>query len=137
MIVEPTRRCQNYFREGTWRTLVSGTFLANQYGLRSFLTEAGVDEFKGNFRDAGEFSTVGNIYHFCMAESGIVVLESADKNVRLATTLPESHLILVDPVTILKDNPAAARPMPEPHQSSEPRFIAYIIDPSRTAEFPA
>ncbi len=53
---------------------------------------------------------------------------------RLATTLPEVHFILVDPATILGDNLAAAEPMTAFHQGSDPKFIAYITGPSRTAD---
>jgi L-lactate dehydrogenase complex protein LldG len=63
-----------------------------------------------------------------------VVLESTDEEIRLATTLPEIHFILVDPATILKDNLAGVDPMTAFHQGSDPKLIAYITGPSRTAD---
>jgi L-lactate dehydrogenase complex protein LldG len=63
-----------------------------------------------------------------------VVLESTDEEIRLATTLPEIHFIIVDPTKILIDNLAAAGPMTAFHQGNDPKFIAYITGPSRTAD---
>ena len=116
-------------------TLVPETILAKQHGLRSLLTEAGVEVFSGKFREAGEFPGAGVTFsNFCMADTGTVVLDSTDESIRLATTLPEIHFIFVDPKTILEDNLAAAQPMNELHQGNEAKFVAYITGPSRTAD---
>ena len=69
-----------------------------------------------------------------MADSGTVVLDSTDENIRLATTLPEVHFVIVDPDTILADNLAAVEIMTAMHTGTEPRFVAYITGPSRTAD---
>lgn len=125
-----------YIREKVSGTvLVPETPLAKRHGLRKLLTEAGVDVFTGNFRDAGKVPGGGVTFsNFCLADSGTVVLESTAEDIRLATTLPEIHCILVDPATILKDNLAAAKPMNDLHRGSDARFIAYITGPSRTAD---
>lgn len=116
-------------------TLVPETFLAKQHKLRSQLTEAGAEVFPGKFRDAGQVPWAGVTFsNFCLADSGTVVLESTDEEIRLATTLPEVHFILVDPVTILEDNLAAVEPMTALHKGSDPVFVAYITGPSRTAD---
>jgi len=134
--VEDLQEAINFITEkvkGT--TLVPETFLAKQYDLRSMLAKAGADVFAGKFRDAGQVPGAGVTFsNFCLADSGTVVLESTDEDIRLATTLPEVHFILVDPATILKDNLAAVEPMTAFHQGSDPRFIAYITGPSRTAD---
>ncbi|MGW8192700.1 MAG: LutC/YkgG family protein [Desulforhopalus sp.] len=115
--------------------LVPETTLARRHDLRNLLTEAGVDVFNGNFRNAGMVPGGGVTFsNFCLADSGTVVLESTAEDVRLATTLPEIHCILVDPATILRDNLAAAQPMNELHRGSEAKFVAYITGPSRTAD---
>jgi len=115
--------------------LVPETTLAKRHCLRDLLTEAGVNVFSGNFRDAGMVPGGGVTFsNFCLADSGTVVLESTAEDVRLATTLPEIHCILVDPVTILRDNLAAAKPMNDFHRGSDAKFIAYITGPSRTAD---
>jgi L-lactate dehydrogenase complex protein LldG len=115
--------------------LIPETSLARQHQLRTLLSEAGVDVFTGKFRDAGQITGAGVTFcNFCLADTGTVVLESTDEDIRLATTLPDLHFILVDPATILKDNLAATEPMTAFHKGSDPKFIAYITGPSRTAD---
>jgi L-lactate dehydrogenase complex protein LldG len=69
-----------------------------------------------------------------MADSGTVVLESTDESIRLATTLPETHFVIVDPEKILEDNLSAVAPMTQMHMGDDPKFVAYITGPSRTAD---
>lgn len=116
-------------------TLVPETPLAQKHNLRSLLTTEGIDVFSGNFRNAGHVPDSGVTFcNFCMADSGTVVLESTDENIRLATTLPEIHFVIVDPAKILEDNLAAIPPMTRMHEGNDPRFVAYITGPSRTAD---
>ena len=116
-------------------TLIPETLLAKRHGLRDLLAKSGVDVFSGKFRDAGQVPGAGVTFsNFCLADSGTVVLESTDEEIRLATTLPEIHFIIVDPVTILADNLAAVEPMNALHKGNDPKFIAYITGPSRTAD---
>lgn len=119
--------------EGT--TLIPETTLTKRHGLRALINKTGIDVFAGRFRDAGQVPGAGVTFcNFCLADSGTVVLNSTDEEIRLATTLPEIHFILVDPATILKDNLAAVQPMTDFHQGNDPKFIAYITGPSRTAD---
>ena len=116
-------------------TLVPETPLAQRHNLRSVLSTEGIDVFGGNFREAGHVPDSGVTFcNFCMADSGTVVLESTDENIRLATTLPEVHFVIADPAKILKDNLAAVPTMTELHQGDDPQFVAYITGPSRTAD---
>jgi L-lactate dehydrogenase complex protein LldG len=116
-------------------TLVPVTPLVIRHGLKTLLAEAGVDVCAKKFREAGQLPGAGVTFsNFAMADTGTVVLESTDENIRLATTIPEKHFILVDPATILADNLAAAAPMTALHQGHAPVFIAYITGPSRTAD---
>ena len=115
--------------------LVPETPLVRRHHLRALLSEAGAEVFTGKFRNAGQFPGAGITFcNFCLADTGTVVLESTDEEMRLATTLPEKHFILVDPTKILRDNLAAVEPMTAFHQGNEPKFIAYISGPSRTAD---
>ncbi len=125
-----------YIKDKTKGTaLVPETSLAKHHQLQALLSEAGVDVFSGKLRDAGQITGAGVTFcNFCLADTGTVVLESTDEEIRLATTLPELHFVLVDPLTILRDNLAAAEPMTAFHQGSDPKFIAYITGPSRTAD---
>lgn len=116
-------------------TLVPETPLAVRHDLRGLLAAAGVEVFGKSFRQAGHVPGAGVTFsNFAMADTGTVVLESTDENIRLATTLPEKHFVLVDPATILADNLAAAAPMTAMHRDPAPKFIAYITGPSRTAD---
>lgn len=116
-------------------TLIPETPLTLRHDLRDLLSKSGVDVFSGKFRDAGQVPGAGVTFsNFCLADSGTVVLESTDEEIRLATTLPEIHFIIVDPVTILADNLAAVQPMTDLHRGNDPKFIAYITGPSRTAD---
>jgi L-lactate dehydrogenase complex protein LldG len=116
-------------------TLIPNTPLTKRHQLSEILREQGVEVFSGDFRNAGQMPGGGVTFcNFCLADSGTVVLESTAEDIRLATTLPETHFILVDPAKILKDNLAAVEPMTSLHQGSEPVFVAYITGPSRTAD---
>ncbi len=116
-------------------TLVPETPLALRHNLKALLADAGAEVFNKPFRDAGLFPGAGVTFsNFAMADTGTVVLESTDENIRLATTLPEKHFILVDPTTILADNLDAAAPMSALHADNAPKFVAYITGPSRTAD---
>jgi L-lactate dehydrogenase complex protein LldG len=117
------------------RTLIPQTALAVKHNLREIMEQAGIDVFAGKFRDAGYVPGAGITFcNFAMADTGTVVLNSTDEEIRLATTLPEVHFVIVDPQKILEDNLAAVNPMKQLHNGSEPRFIAYISGPSRTAD---
>lgn len=116
-------------------TLVPQTPLASKHGLAKLLSDAGTKVYAGDFRKAGHEPAAGVTFsNFAMADTGTVVLNSTAEDIRLATTLPERHFVIVDPATILEDNLAAAAPMTELHVGSEPRFVAYITGPSRTAD---
>jgi len=116
-------------------TLVPDTALAAKHDLKVVLGNAGVKVYEGDFRKAGHFPKAGFTFsNFALSDTGTVVLESTMENVRLATTLPELHFVVVDPETILEDNLSAVQPMTELHLGAEPRFVAYITGPSRTAD---
>ena len=115
--------------------LVPQTELATHHNLRDLLASQGAEVFAESFRKAGNFPGFGVTFcNFAMADTGTVVLDSTPEEVRLATTLPEKHFVLVDPAKILEDNLAAIEPMTRLNMGHEPRFIAYITGPSRTAD---
>lgn len=117
------------------KVLVPATPLESRHNLRHLLSAKGVEVHEGSFRQAGLEPEAGVTFsNFVLADTGTVVLESTDENIRLATTLPTRHFVLVDPAIIYEDNLAAATPMTELHKGSEPQFIAYITGPSRTAD---
>ena len=122
-------------RTSQGQTLVPLTALAAMFKLRGMLSVAGVDVFEGHFRDAGRFPAAGVTFcNFAMADTGTLVLDSTEEEVRLATTIPEIHFAILDPAKIIADNLAATRPLQQLFGGSEPRFIAYVTGPSRTAD---
>jgi L-lactate dehydrogenase complex protein LldG len=122
-------------RTAVGRTLVPLTPLAEKYQLRPLLADAGVEVFVGSFREAGQLPGAGVTFcNFAMADTGTLVLESTSEDVRLATTIPEVHFVILDPAKILTDNLAAVAPMNALYAGSVPRFVAYVTGPSRTAD---
>ena len=117
------------------RTLIPDTALAQKYELRKMMRQAGIEVFAGKFRDAGRVPAGGVTFcNFAMADTGTVVLDSTMEDIRLATTLPEYHFVILDPDKIIADNLAAVEPLSSFHEGGEPCFIAYITGPSRTAD---
>ena len=72
--------------------------------------------------------------NFALADTGTVVLESTSEAIRLATTLPERHFVLLDPRKIVPDALAAAPLLRRFHAGGAPSYLAYITGPSRTAD---
>ena len=72
--------------------------------------------------------------NFGIAETGTIVLESSAEPVRLATTLPPKHFVLLDPAKIVADGRAAVPHLQQLHCLLPQNFIAYITGPSRTAD---
>lgn len=72
--------------------------------------------------------------NFGISETGTVALDSTAEPVRLATTLPTRHFVLLDPKKIVADGQAAIPHVRKIHEQSERTFLAYISGPSRTAD---
>jgi L-lactate dehydrogenase complex protein LldG len=72
--------------------------------------------------------------NFALADTGTVVLESTSQAVRLASTLPERHFVLLNPHKILPDHMSAVPLLRRLHSRQSPDFIAFITGPSRTAD---
>jgi L-lactate dehydrogenase complex protein LldG len=98
---------------------LKGKFALVQSGLRQGAADASVGVTGANF---------------AFAATGTVVLESTAEDIRLATTLPEHHVVLLDPEKILADDLAAVPFLRTFHQNSPRNFLAYITGPSRTAD---
>ena len=104
-------------------------------GLQTALEQAGVQlttcDFRGQAAAAAGGLTGAN---FGIADTGTIVLESTDEALRLTSTLPEQHFVLLDPDKIVADGIAAVAPLRALHQREPSSFIAYITGPSRTAD---
>jgi L-lactate dehydrogenase complex protein LldG len=71
---------------------------------------------------------------FAIADTGTLVLDSLAEDVRLASTLPPRHFVLLDKSKIVADGLAAVPPLRQIHQQNSRNYMAYITGPSRTAD---
>jgi L-lactate dehydrogenase complex protein LldG len=106
-----------------------------RFGLAALLSSAGLAVTEGDLRPAAPSASAGVTgVNFALADTGSVVLESTDEAVRLASTLPERHFVLLDPSKILADGFAAIPYLRQFREKSPRHFLAYITGPSRTAD---
>ena len=120
---------------------VQGTLLlppspsVQHINLAGQLRSAGVmvvdDDFRRHAPAAGAGLTGAN---FAIAATGTVVLESSDVAIRLASTLPPVHFVLLDPRKIVADSHAAVPLLRGFHERLPQAYLAYITGPSRTAD---
>jgi len=112
-------------------SFVSGRTLQLAEGLQ----RQGIELIDGDFRRRAAEADLGITgANFALAETGTLVLESTPEPIRLASTLPERHAVILDPRKILADLEAAT-PWLRRFAATLPRhYLAYITGPSRTAD---
>lgn len=106
-------------------------------GLPAALGRAGCEvlQAEGDPRGSAPLAAAGLTgANFAIAETGSVVLESTAEMIRLASTLPPTHIVLLDPNKILPDSLAATPILRRFHQEQPRNYLAYITGPSRTAD---
>ena len=104
-------------------------------GLADLLRQAAVELVAETSRASAARATAGVTgANFALAATGTLVLESTPEPVRLATTLPERHFVLLDPAKIIADDFAAVPYLREFHRRQPRNYLAYITGPSRTAD---
>ena len=103
--------------------------------LAESLRECGCEVLTEHFRAGAAQASAGVTgANFALADTGTVVLDSTDEALRLASTLPNRHFVILDPRKILADGLAAVGPLRVLHRRQSPDFIAFITGPSRTAD---
>ena len=108
---------------------------AKRLDLTAAMKTAGISLVENDLRQGAGTAAVGVTgANFAFAATGTVVLESTAEDIRLATTLPEHHVVLLDPAKILEDDMAAVPYLRTFHQNSPRNYLAYITGPSRTAD---
>ena len=81
------------------------------------------------------FVEVGVAWAACgLADTGTCVVESTNEDIRLATMLPETSVLLIRRSTILPGNENGAEVLQKFFGKAEPEFLAFISGPSRTAD---
>lgn len=125
-----------YIAERAGGPLLLPPFASSQReGLGEKLRLAGCQVVEGDLRPQAASAAAGVTgANFALADTGSVVLESTAEAIRLATTLPERHFVLLDPAKILPDGPAAVPWLRKFREASPRHFLAYISGPSRTAD---
>ncbi len=104
-------------------------------GLPGQLRRAGVNVVDQELRRLAAGATAGLTgANFAIAATGTLVLESTAEEIRLASTLPEVHFILLDPRKIVADSAAAVPLLRQLHGQLPQAYLAYITGPSRTAD---
>jgi len=104
-------------------------------GVPARLKAAGLDLVDEDFRRRGAQAAAGLTgANFGIAATGTVVLESTDETVRITTTLPEKHFVLLDPRKILATADEAVPLLSDFHRQLPQAYLAYISGPSRTAD---
>ena len=115
--------------------LYSGCPSLERAGLKAALQSTGVDCVDQGFRQAAPAAAGGVTgANFGIAATGTIVLESTDEAIRLATTLPDKHFVLLDPAKILESADAAVPLMRRFHEQLPQAYLAYLTGPSRTAD---
>jgi len=104
-------------------------------GLAERLQAAGVNVIDGADRTQAPWAVAGLTgANFAIAATGTVVLESTAEDLRLATTLPPVHFVILDPGKIVADSKAAVPLLRRFHEQLPQAYLAYITGPSRTAD---
>ncbi|MGE4579200.1 MAG: lactate utilization protein C [Desulfuromonadales bacterium] len=108
---------------------------ARRLGLAAQLKAAGCQVLDGRDRGAAAGAALGLTgANFAIADTGTLVLESTAEDIRLASTLPERHVMLADSRKIVADGLAAVPWLRQLHQRQSRNYLAYITGPSRTAD---
>lgn len=125
-----------YLAQHAGESLLLPNFPSGQRaGLTERLEKAGLNLLTDNFRECAGTAISGLTgANFALADTGTLVLESTDEDIRLTTTLPERHFALLDPEKILADGLEAVKPLRAMHQRDPRNYVAYITGPSRTAD---
>jgi L-lactate dehydrogenase complex protein LldG len=104
-------------------------------GLPQALAVAGVTVIDQDFRGQGA-AALGGLTgaNFGIAATGTVALESTTENVRISTTLPEKHFVILDPGKIFADVREVLPIVRQLHERQPQTYLAYLTGPSRTAD---
>ena len=112
-----------------------GLVSLERLALPQKLAEKGVETVVDSFRERGATVPAGLTgANFGIATTGTVVLESTDEAVRITSTLPEKHFVLLDPEKIVEGQEQTVELMRQFHEQLPQAYLAYLTGPSRTAD---
>lgn len=123
------------FRHAEGAVLLPEFAVGRRLQLAEALRQRGCEVVTEGFRAAAAQAGAGITgANFALADTGTVVLDSTDEALRLASTLPRCHFVVLDPGKVLADGLAAVAPLRVFQRRQSPDFIAFITGPSRTAD---
>ncbi|MCG8567791.1 MAG: lactate utilization protein [Desulfobacterales bacterium] len=102
--------------------------------LAILCTEAGIELLRPPLRDHLENIHTGlTLADWGVAETGTLVVNSADEDLRIATMLSETHVAILPRWAIHPDMDSLAEQM-DGILKADPAYLAFISGPSRTAD---
>lgn len=130
----PAEAASRISEQGAGGVLLPVSPSCERGGLGQRLEAADVDLLPVDRSKAAEGAVGVTSASFAIADTGTLVLESNAEDVRLASTLPAHHFVLLDRSKVVADGLAAVEPLRRMHQRTTRNYIAYITGPSRTAD---
>ena len=114
---------------------LSKSFIQENPDLTAALTNAGVELISDNLRQrANDFHGGLTWSEYGLAETGSVLIQSTDEEIRLCSTLSTIHYVLLNRTKIIADAKAATPIMRDIFTGDQAEFVAWITGPSRTAD---
>jgi len=96
--------------------------------------QAGITIYRQNLRElAGGFHTGLTRAYWGIAATGTLVLDSSSEDLRLATMLCETHVVVLPRSRLRPDSQSLAAEL-EALMQAPPRYLAFITGASRTAD---
>ena len=103
--------------------------------LQSACADAGVELLTSRLRDhTGGFHTAVTSVDWGIAETGTLVLDSSDEELRLATMLAETHVALLPVSHIMPDTESLENELDAVIKKDPSAYLAFITGASRTAD---
>ena len=108
---------------------------SRHHGLAARLESESRPLLTDNLRPAIPNAAVGITgANFGIAETGTVVLESTAEDIRMASSMPPKHIVLLDQRKILRTSLEANPLLRRFQKDKTASYLAYITGPSRTAD---
>jgi len=108
---------------------------SERHQLGAALRTAGINVIDRDLRSHAASAKAGVTgANFAIADTGTVAIDSTAEDLRLASTLPERHFVLLDPAKIVADGAAAVPWLRKLREKNPRQFLAWISGPSRTAD---
>lgn len=118
------------------KTIAAPMFSAKDLEMiRSACEDAGINLFHENLRrHANQINTSLTLTNGAIAETGTLVINSADEDIRISTMLADTHVAILTEDKIFPDAGALHDDLDRLLKGKSPAYMAFITGPSRTAD---